>query len=72
MRFIQQIHQWSTLPGPLVLGEHPLKFQRSQQIRTELSHARISIISYGADYIFIFSDVSEEELTYYPISGIQS
>ena len=34
-----------------LLGADPLKLQRSQQIRTELS-SLLSIITNGADYIF--------------------
>ena len=34
----QLVHQRFVLTGPLVLGQAPFKFQRPQQIRTELSY----------------------------------
>ena len=32
------VDQWFVQPGPLVLGPTPLKYQRLQQIETNLSH----------------------------------
>ena len=50
---VQPIDQRSVHFGPLVLETNPLKNQRLQQIKTNLSHAMFWSIH--LDYIFVFS-----------------
>ena len=54
----QPVHQRCVHFGPLVLEVTLLKFPCPQQIETELSHACISIITNGIDYIFTLSCTS--------------
>jgi hypothetical protein len=44
--------------GPLVLETNPLKNQRLQQIKTNLSHASCHTLLCGMDYIFTFFSAS--------------
>src|SRR5882672_4165300 len=50
---VQPPDQRSVHFGPLVLETNPLKNQRLQQIKTNLSHASCHLLLSGMDYNFI-------------------